>query len=902
MEFLRNRFLSSPIFLIKILFQTFCFAVLIYQTIDITKSFLNFEFEVKLKVNYEKTVKLPSISLCLKKNILILMNYEKKFIISNDSLDPFENEDYVEKLIQIEELINGSRLKNLKQLFDKTINFTKIAKCFANLNSMNSKDENFSDNCEIIGKVAEFFRKTPKLEKCFTFFNINLRNNRTNNYAADKYNFIEFEIVEENFDEFLFLNKNFSLYLSIHSPNSLFSSIYFHKVNVSLIHNCYSHYTFSKITVENLEWPYQTDCKSSISKNEIIYSYEGCLNSCILNRMLKRNICVSRLNDNRINLPLIKNAENIILENIFCQQNLNEINLMNKISLKCSRMCKRSCIKEYYKTDYSGGFCKSSKEDSRKISIQILSANIGIFEYQLSPKMTFINYASNLGGIISLWLGFAIIDFHNIFKILINYLIRIVQKMNLMFLLVRIDEIFQKFFKLHLIVTFIFINDFFKSFLRKMDKINFKILLQLVCIIFFVYQTIELTFEYLEYKTVFNVKWRDYFVNGSLVSLPAVSYCRPIHLESSDEGIQLYANKSLIPYYLKKNSDYFLNLFQNCKYFESKTYFNNSKSNYCELLPKFYNEILNNQTHVSDYLNLIDLNFDAISCFLSIPIKLKDCLSLTNSITSYTDTEKCYTFMSKMIDNININEKISHIGIDIINFRKISTKIGRKSVYIHDSNQLPSFPTSKLSSLSIYTSSLKLFTYEKIAFERLPHPYDTDCSYNEKSIKSRAQCLNEKVLDIIKKNKCSPKNHKLFTYFMKNGRFEVYNHTFCKDSKINFNAELNTKECRISCYEEIYEISRSKIFKIFTGLRFDPIDTKYMTILYSSQMTFISYLINIGGLLGLWYGISLADLKYWLKVIMNSLLIIITKKFNNFESYIRIPRKFLKYSCIKVTI
>jgi hypothetical protein len=287
MEILRNRFLSSPIFLIKILFQTFCFVILIYQTIDITKSFLNFAFEVKLKVNYEKTVELPSISLCLEKNILILMNYEKKFTIYNDSLDSFENEDYIEKLIQIEELINGSKLKNLKQLFDKTTNLTKLTKCFANLNS---KDENFSDNCKIIGKVAEFFRKTPKLEKCFTFFNINLRNNRTNNYVVDKYNFIEFEIVEENFDEFLIFNKNFLLHLSIHSPNSLFSSIYFHTINVGLIHNCYSSYTFSKITVENLEWPYQTDCKSSISKNEIIYSYEGCLNSCILDKILMKNI------------------------------------------------------------------------------------------------------------------------------------------------------------------------------------------------------------------------------------------------------------------------------------------------------------------------------------------------------------------------------------------------------------------------------------------------------------------------------------------------------------------------------------------------------------------------------------------------------------------------------------
>jgi hypothetical protein len=253
-----------------------------------------------------------------------------------------------------------------------------------------------------------------------------------------------------------------------------------------------------------------------------------------------------------------------------------------------------------------------------------------------------------------------------------------------------------------------------------------------------------------------------------------------------------------------------------------------------------------------------------------------------------------------MIDKFNINKKAGCIGILMKEFRKISTKNWRKRVYIHDSNQLPSFPTSKLSSSSM--SYLKLFTYEKIAFERLPHPYDTDCSYYEKSIKSRAQCLNEKVLDIIKKNKCSPKSSKLFTYFMKNGRYQVYNYTFCNDSKINFTVELNTKECRISCYEEIYRITESKIYKFFPGVQFDPIDTKYMTILYSSQMTFISYLINFGGLLGLWHGISLADFKYWLKVMMNSLFTIMTKKFDNFESYFRIPRKFLKYLYIKVII
>ncbi len=53
--------------LLKIIFQVLCLIILLYQFIDITHTYLNFCYEIKLSVDENNDLNLPSITFCLKR-------------------------------------------------------------------------------------------------------------------------------------------------------------------------------------------------------------------------------------------------------------------------------------------------------------------------------------------------------------------------------------------------------------------------------------------------------------------------------------------------------------------------------------------------------------------------------------------------------------------------------------------------------------------------------------------------------------------------------------------------------------------------------------------------------------------------------------------------------------------
>ncbi len=140
--------------IIKFIFQVLCLIVLIYQFIDITNTYLNFSYEVKLSVNNYNSLSLPSITFCLRKdNFWHKKNFKSIDNEVNKTMEIIDNKTY------------------LRQNFDLTINSSSIISCFLNI-----KNQESFDNCERVGRVAEFLSKREKFEKCFTFFNIKKMN------------------------------------------------------------------------------------------------------------------------------------------------------------------------------------------------------------------------------------------------------------------------------------------------------------------------------------------------------------------------------------------------------------------------------------------------------------------------------------------------------------------------------------------------------------------------------------------------------------------------------------------------------------------------------------------------------------------------------------------------------
>lgn len=65
----KNSFIhKNAFYLLKFIFQIFCFGLLLYQFIDITNVYLNFPYEVKLNVTNDNSIAMPSITLCLNRS------------------------------------------------------------------------------------------------------------------------------------------------------------------------------------------------------------------------------------------------------------------------------------------------------------------------------------------------------------------------------------------------------------------------------------------------------------------------------------------------------------------------------------------------------------------------------------------------------------------------------------------------------------------------------------------------------------------------------------------------------------------------------------------------------------------------------------------------------------------
>ena len=152
-----------------------------------------------------------------------------------------------------------------------------------------------------------------------------------------------------------------------------------------------------------------------------------------------------------------------------------------------------------------------------------------------------------------------------------------------------------------------------------------------------------------------------------------------------------------------------------------------------------------------------------------------------------------------------------------------------------------------------------------VTFERLPKPYDTDCTDYGSS--NRFECINN-CIESQYQNKfgCIPKedNH-LTLLFDKNieiSKFCGYNYTRIKSSD-KFNFQLICKEkCGTPCYENSYEVEifetllgdlHERIYSVYIALNNDY----YINIKYSPQMEFIGLIIKLTNTLNLWYGFTI---------------------------------------------
>jgi hypothetical protein len=391
------------------------------------------------------------------------------------------------------------------------------------------------------------------------------------------------EVFKDNFG-FRFLNNNNSdlVYASVHSSQSVFKTGNFQPIDITFDPNIkvVNSFEFSKVIIRNLQWPHETNCLSNkyISKFQIIYSFDDCVNSCILDKIYSKNKCIQTNRTLEIDISDEKKSRELKI----CEKNITNRSDTQKIEMYCLRICHQNCIEEYIQI-YS-----YNRNEILNKSIIIKSSNSPLFQYDLIPKNSIFVYASKLGGIISMWFGVAVIDLHHLMIQIILVFDKINTKIRSILNAIGNYEIAIIY---ELIILFRFINHYISLISFKIQKFKWRLFFKIICLIFFAYQSIEMTKEYLEYRTKVNIRIVDDIIIGNRFNIetnPAFTFCVSNNVVDKSKTVKLLSRREEFKSDLKiKNLE---KLFKDCEIIKDE----------CKVNQTHYEKILNNQTLVSD--------------------------------------------------------------------------------------------------------------------------------------------------------------------------------------------------------------------------------------------------------------------------------------------------------------
>ena len=92
---------------------------------------------------------------------------------------------------------------------------------------------------------------------------------------------------------------------------------------------------------------------------------------------------------------------------IYGEYNFNcDIRFKQIYTKKCINQCKKQCREHYFNIQREFAGAKNNN------IVTIKSRNLPIFEYTFEAKYSLFIYISNIGGLMSLWFGFAAIDIY----------------------------------------------------------------------------------------------------------------------------------------------------------------------------------------------------------------------------------------------------------------------------------------------------------------------------------------------------------------------------------------------------------------------------------------------------------------------------------------------------------
>jgi hypothetical protein len=559
--------------------------------------------------------------------------------------------------------------------------------------------------------------------------------------------------------------------MAIHSYKTSVAVLDFLHINSNITGNT-RNYRFWKLIYKSLEWSYNTNC-DYYNGNNLYHSRENCIEYC---NLYNQNLSQECLNDpsNKSSFSVSDRIMNKAFRHLKVCQTSNKFSTL----FKCEKLCKRHCYEDYY----------------RYIEPHWGMSSIG--------NSLLVQIKTSIGGLLSLWLGISALDLRAVVEISIGILKNITMKV------VWVCFVNEYFYNFSLFILKIVHN---LNFFKKLDLKKITIILSLIC---FIYQLIELTLEFTEFKTTIYVELLN---DLSFSENPAYSLCT---YQLNTDSIDL----------LKKN----LNSSNN----------NNSKRLKAEF-PEMINGLNIKERNISKYLILAK---NEIPSYIRCDTDKEEnevCIEKNLIIMSFSNLGECYTLsplrypISEKSKFLRDAEILSENQIYISQFRD-----HHQQTLMHEPSQFPSltFTDNVVGSLSVFK------------VKRLPPPYDSNCfDYeNSNSFKSRGQCINDCVLKkILKKYECIPRESVNVLTLYDNMTLDS---TFCVDNNYE---DFSEDDCRDRCLKPCEELFFTS-FQTSNSIYFNTQKIIYINKIY---MTFIYFMSSIGGLLGLWSNVSVYDLQ-----------------------------------------
>jgi hypothetical protein len=254
----------------------------------------------------------------------------------------------------------------------------------------------------------------------------------------------------------------------------------------------------------------------------------------------------------------------------------------------------------------------------------------------------------------------------------------------------------------------------------------------------------------------------------------------------------------------------------------------------------------------------------SFGCFLKFPnlttkvLKCDDLSKLVESVTPFS--HRCLSLYSHLLDE-NLSPTIE---TDFIVIFENNLKI---FAIIHQSGTPPHFTGNKI---EINNSSVTIIDISSINTKLLPFPHSTDCYDYRREAKlvngynSREDCV-VKHLERKEFAKCGCNKRWSYRAFDERN----FRHICPESVKCNFDSKIEMKSlekiCKNNCYNEYYldqfiivneQRYKFPYFKTLSRLK----SIKYEIIFtYLAKMNFVEYLCSVGGLVSMWFGISVYD-------------------------------------------